>query len=79
VPLVGGPQMLGDSPFADCNSRVRFGKSRDVCSCNGEPAPILALDKLVSPAAVDLLPVKGDLEEGMVEGSAAGAIEERFR
>ena len=79
VPLVGGPQMLGDKPLADCNSRVRFGKRRDVWSCNGEPAPIRALDKLLRPAAVDLLLVNGDFEDGIDEGSETGAIEERFR
>ena len=79
MPLVGGPQILGERPVADCSSLVRLGKRREVCSCEGEPAPILALDKLPRPTDVGLLPVKGDLEEGIVEGSEMGAIEERFR
>ena len=79
VPLVGGPHILGDRPFADCNSLVRFGNRRDVCSFKGEPAPILALDKLLRPAAEDLLPEKGDFAEGIVEASGAGAMEERLR
>lgn len=79
MPLVGGPQMFGDKPVADWSSLVRFGKRREACSCDGEPAPILAVDILLSPGPVDLLLVKGDLEEGMEEGSETGAMEERFK
>ena len=78
LPVVGGPQMLGDSPLADCNSLVRLGNSRCPCSCKGEPAPTLAPDKLLSPDADGLGPVKGDFEVGMEEGSVRGAMEERL-
>lgn len=71
--------MLGERPLADCNSLVRFGKRRDAWSCKGEPAPILALDKPPRPAVVGLLPVKGDFEGGIDEGSVTGAIEDKFR
>lgn len=79
MPLVGGPQILGDRPFADCSSRVRLGNRREVCSCRGEPAPILAPERLASPEGVPLPPENGDLLEGMDEGSAMGGREERFR
>ena len=76
---MGGPQILGDKPVADCSSLVRLGNKREVCSCEGDPAPILAPDRLPRPAAEDLLPENGDLEEGIDEGSGIGAIEDKFR
>lgn len=79
MPLVGGPQIFGDRPFVDCSSRVRLGNKREVCSCRGEPAPILALDRLASPDGVPFPPEKGDLLEGMDDGSGMGGKEDRLR
>lgn len=79
VPLVGGPHILGDKPLADCSSRVRFGKSRAVWSCKGEPAPILAPDRLARPVGVPLAPEKGDLLDGMLAASDMVGRDPRFR
>ncbi len=77
VPLVGGPQILGEIPACDCSSRVRLGNSLEACSCRGEPAPTLAPDK---PASADegLAPPKGDFVVGIDEGSVIGFSPDRF-
>lgn len=72
VPLVGGPQIFGERPLADCSSRVRLGKSLEVWSCRGEPAPILALDRPESPVGVPFAPENGDLLVGGFDGSIGG-------
>jgi hypothetical protein len=71
--------MLGDRPLADCSSRVRFGKRRAVWSCKGEPAPILAPDRLARPVGVDFAPENGDLVDGIVDGSEMLGRDARFR
>jgi hypothetical protein len=78
VPLVGGPQIFGDRPVADCNSRVRLGNRRDACSCKGEPAPILAPDRPASPGGVPLDPEKGDLLGGAGAASSADGMDDRL-
>jgi F0F1-type ATP synthase assembly protein I len=50
---------------------------RDVCSCKGEPAPTLALDKLERPEEA-LEPVKGDLVVGIEVGSVIGERPDKF-
>ena len=78
VPLVGGPQMLGDNPVWACSSRVRFGNSREPDSCNGEPAPTLTLFKPARPLVRFGSP-NGDFDEALVGISETGDIPERLR
>ena len=77
VPLVGGPQILGEREVWDCNSRVRLGNSREACSWRGEPAPTLALDKPARPDE-DLAPPNGDFVAGTETGSVRGGSPERL-
>jgi hypothetical protein len=78
VPLVGGPQMLGDNPVCACSSRVRFGNSREPDSCSGEPAPTLTLFKPARPLVRFGSP-NGDFDEAPVDTSETGDIPERLR
>lgn len=78
VPLVGGPQMLGDSPVWPCSSRVRFGNNLEPDSCSGEPAPTLALFKPARPFVRFGSP-NGDFDEALVGISETGGIPERLR
>lgn len=78
VPLVGGPQILGDIPVWAWSSLVRFGNSREPDSCSGEPAPTLALFKPARPF-VRLGSLNGDFDEALVGISDTGDIPDRLR
>lgn len=78
VPLVGGPQMLGDNPVWAWSSLVRFGNSREPDSCSGEPAPTLALFKPARPFVRFGSP-NGDFDDALVGISDTGDIPDRLR